>query len=1109
MMTPCPRSVVRPVSVLALCFGLLSFAPVEAKRGKKEVTEKPRTSLEAESFRGLALRGIGPALMSGRISDIAIHPTDRNTWYVAAGSGGVWKTTNRGTTWSPIFDREASYSIGCLAIDPSNPEVIWVGTGENVSGRHVGFGDGVYRSRDGGKSWTNLGLSNSEHIAKIHIDPRDSNVVLVASEGPLWSPGGERGIFRTEDGGETWVSVLSIGEDTGVTDLVADPRDPEVLYAAAYQRRRQVWSLLAGGRESGLWKSTDGGRSWRRLEKGLPAGKMGKIGLAVSPMLPGVVYATIEAQEEERGFYRSQDSGESWEKRSDYVSGGTGPHYYQEIYASPHIADRVYQMDVWLKVSDDGGKTFQALGEPDKHSDNHALAFDVADPEYLLAGSDGGLYETFDHGTSWRFVANLPLTQFYKIAVDNSEPFYNVVGGTQDNGTQHGPSATLNVHGILNRDWTVPLGADGYACALDPELPQVMYGETQVGSLYRVDLRTGEALGIQPQSGRGDSVERWNWDAPLLISPHSSSRLYFGSHRLWRSDDRGDSWTPISEDLTLGENRYELKMAGRVRSIDDLYDNGAMSQYATLTALAESPLVEGLIYTGSDDGVIAVSEDGGGRWRRVETLPGGPARAFVNELTASPMDPDMVFAAVDRHKTGDFQPYLLKSVDRGRTWSSIAGDLPDRHLVWSIAQDHERKELLFAGTEFGIFFTVDGGDHWLKLEGGVPTIAFRDLVIQRRESDLVGGSFGRGIYILDDYSPLRQVSEDSLEQEAHLFPVRDAWWYVPSTPLAVRDRGYQGSSFFRAQNPPFGALFTVYLKDTSETAKDLRRKQEKELEEQGQDIPFPGWDVLEEEALEKESRWVLTVKDVAGRVIRRLSIADQAGFQRIAWDFRWPAPDPVPLQEPGPLAPWASPDHGPLVVPGTYRVELARLEPLGLERIAGVQEFKVRLLENSALPVEKFSEMAEFQRRTSELYRQVQGAVRELGRGEERLQLLEKALLQTPAADLGLMGRIRSLRRELYGVRKQLVRDRVRSRLRESSIPTVEERISEITFGHWETRSGPTETHRQSLEIASERFDDLLPQLQRLLEQDLREIEDALEAAGAPWTAGRSLPRPF
>ena len=808
---------------------------------KKDTAEAEGRKLSAKTLEGLKLRNIGPAFMSGRIADVAIDPTRPSTWYVAVGSGGVWKTLNAGTTWTPLFDGEGSYSIGCLTLDPQNPNVVWVGTGENVGGRHVGFGDGVYRSRDGGASWQNLGLKESQHISKIVVHPKNPDVVWVAAQGPLWSRGGERGLYKTTDGGKSWAKVLGAGEWTGVTDVVLDPRDPDLLYAATWQRQRTVAAYVGGGPESGLHRSTDGGRTWEKLTKGLPEGSMGKIGIVLSPQDPDVVYAAIELDRRQGAVYRSTNRGASWEKRSDTVSGGTGPHYYQELYASPHAEGRIYLADVRLQVSDDGGKTFRRVEEKDKHSDNHALSFRRDAPDYLLAGTDGGLYESFDLAKTWRFVSNLPVTQFYKIAVDDAEPFYTVYGGTQDNSTQGGPVRTDSVNGITNGDWFVTLFADGYQPATEPGNPRIMYSHWQNGNLVRVDRITGERVYIQPQGEPGDAPERFNWDAPILVSPHSPSRIYHASQRVWRSEDRGDNWRAISPDLTRNQDRMKLPLMGRQWSWDAAWDLLAMSTFGTITSLAESPKQEGLLYAGTDDGILQVSEDSGKTWRRIElgTLPGVPASAFVNDVKADLFDANTVYVALDDHKTGDFRPHLLKSTDRGRTWISIAGDLPARHLVWRLVQDHVKRGLLFAGTEFGVFFTVDGGSRWVKLGGDVPTIAFRDLAIQRRENDLVCGSFGRGIFVLDDYSALRELSEQALSKPAALFPVRKGWWYVERDPFGETGKASQGAAFFTAPNPPFGAVFTYHLAEGLKSREKKRQEQEKPLVKEGKDTPFP------------------------------------------------------------------------------------------------------------------------------------------------------------------------------------------------------------------------------------------------------------------------------
>ncbi|MCX6550049.1 MAG: glycosyl hydrolase, partial [Acidobacteria bacterium] len=851
------------VLVVALSIAPLAQKPKASppKPDAPAASQSPKRLVTEAALSGLAFRNIGPAVMAGRISDIAIHPKRRHVWYVTAGSGGVWKTENAGTTWTPIFDSQGSYSIGCVTIDPSTPDTIWVGTGENVSGRHVGIGDGVYKSLNGGKTWTNMGLRQSDHISRILVDPRNSSVIYVAAEGPLWSSGGERGLYKSTDGGVTWAPSLEINKDTGVASAELDPSNPDIVYAAAYQRRRSVAAFVGGGPDSGIYKSMDAGKTWRKLTVGLPGGDIGKIGLAVSPIDPRIVYATVEASPDERGFYRSTDKGESWEKRNSYISSGTGPHYYQEIFADPNTFDRVYQMDPGLRVTHDGGKTWQRVPEKNKHGDNHAMAFVPGDADYILNGSDGGVYESRDLGRTWRFFENMPITQFYKLSLDNAKPFYNIHGGAQDNGTQAGPSRTLNAHGISNADWIVTYGADGYACAVDPTDPDIVYLEWQEGNLVRYDRRSQETVYISPRPAADEAPLRFNWDSPVIVSPHAHTRIYYGSQYVWRSDDRGDSWTKISPDLTRNIFRLEQPIMGRTWSADALWDHGAMSMYSTITTISESPLVEGLLYAGTDDGHVQVTEDGGRTWRNIDALPGVADRFFVNEIKASRLEKDTVFVAVDQHKTGDYKPYLLRSDDRGRTWRSIAGDLPQRGWVWSVAQDHVKKELLFAGTEFGIYVTLDGGSRWVKLSGGAPVIAFRDIEIQERENDLVGASFGRSFFVLDDYSPLRLASEEAFAKDALLFPVKKAYMYVPQTPIGDSAKGMYGETYFTAPNTPFGAVVTYYLKDSIKTAAEARRDREQAQQKEGKAVTFPGWDALRAEDGEDKPAIIVTVTD--------------------------------------------------------------------------------------------------------------------------------------------------------------------------------------------------------------------------------------------------------
>ncbi len=1057
-----------------------------------------------EMVSGLKLRSIGPALMGGRIADIAVNPTNSSNWYVAAGSGNLWKTNNSGITWQPVFDHQPSYSIGTVAIDPNNTETVWVGTGENVSGRHVGWGDGIYRSQNGGKTWQKMGLGKSEHIGKILIDPRNSNVVLVAAEGPLWSSGGDRGVFKTEDGGQTWQLVLKIDKNTGVTDIEFDPSNPDIVYAAAYQRRRHTWSLLGGGPKSGIYKSSDNGTSWKQVTSGLPQGDMGKIGLAVTPANSNLVYATIEANNQEKGFYKSTDKGESWAKQSSYTSGGTGPHYYQEIEVSPENPDLIYQMDVFIHVSRDGGKHFDYLGTGrEKHSDNHAFWIDPNNGQHIIAGTDAGLYESFDEGTKWRHFPNLPISQFYKLGLDNAEPFYNIVGGAQDLGTLIGPSRTMHSEGVRNQDWYVPLGADGYDSHFDPTDPNTAYIEIQGGLLHRYDRQSHEVLNIQPQAGPNDVPERWNWDSPILISPHDNKRIYFGSQRLWRSDNRGDAWTPISGDLTTNTNRYELELMDRVWSVDALYDNGAMSKYATLTSIAESPLVEGLLYTGSDDGLINISEDGGQNWRKSGALPKVPARSFINDIEPSRHDENTLFAIADAHKFGDYSPYLFMSTNRGRSWQSIAGDLPKGTIVWVLKQDHEDENLLFIGTEYGLYFSYNKGTNWVKLSGGVPTIPFRDIELHRRDNDLVGATFGRGFYVLDDYSSLRNISAAAKSTSNALFPVRDAWWYIPSVPSQAKGMPTLGSTSYKSENPPFGAVFTYYLKDLPTTAKMERQKAEKNARKQSANAPFPGYEKLRSESTESKPQVLLLVKDEDGNQIRWIDGVAKNGLHRTNWDLKLPAPNPISLTTPAFKPPWVGDAEGPLTAPGKYTVELFVEYNGELISQGTPQSFIVKPVPTSSTGTD-FKAVAAFQKKTSDMMREISSASRKIGELNERLRFIYAALKQTPKATTEHFAKYKALKTALTALQTRLWGDPIRQGLDESTLPSISGRVGQVAYGHWSTRQMPTQTYRDNLEVAGRDFTQFKGNLQTYL-QDFEKYEAELAAAGAPYTKGRKF----
>lgn len=1047
--------------------------------------------LTAGTLSALRFRSIGPALMSGRIADVAVDPLQPATWYVAAGSGGLWKTVNAGTTWSPVFDGQGSYSIGCVTISPHDRNVIWVGSGEAVGGRHVGFGDGVYRSRDGGRSFENLGLKASEHIAKIVVDQRDPNFVYVAAQGPLWSGGGERGLYKTTDGGRTWRAVLAAGPYTGVTDVVLDPRNPDVLYAATHQRQRTVWALINGGPESGIHKSTDGGISWTELKQGLPGGDKGKIGLAISPQDPGVIYATIELAGGEGGFWRSGDGGASWSKQSDYVSGGTGPHYYQELWADPHRAGSVYQANVVLGRSDDGGANWQGIGNDNKHVDNHAVAFHPADPDFLLVGCDGGLYLSHDRGATFRFFDNLPLTQFYKVDVDYDWPVYHVVGGTQDNATQYGPARTLNAQGIRNADWRVLIGGDGHDCAIDPSNPDLIYCESQEGYLRRFDRVSGQSIDVRPRPGSGEEDFRFNWDSPIHVSPHSISRLYFGSKLLHRSDDHGNSWTSVSPDLSRGENRLTLKIMDRVWSVDALWDLRAMSQYGNVTSISESPVVEGLIYAGTDDGLIQVTEDGGKTWRRCDRMGETPEYAFVNDVKADRFDADVAYAVLDRHKTGDFAPYVVRSADRGRTWTSIAGDLPARHVAWRIIQDHVKPELLFVGTEFGVFCSLAGGGKWLKLSSGLPTIPCRDLEIQRREDDLVVATFGRGFYVLDDIAPLRALSEELLAEEFTLFPVRPALSFLPDDLLGGA-KGSQGDSYFSAPNPASGAVFTYHVRDAMKTLKDQREEAENEARKAGVDPPLPTWEALKAESRESRPELWLEIRGPGGELVSRVKGEAGAGMHRSAWDLTYAD---------------AAARNGVRVPPGAYSVRALRRSGEQSAPLGAAVEFEVREYGGSALPPMERAAALAFQQELLDLQRQVQGTRRVLDAALAEVREILDLVRNDRRAEAAWLTEARRLELALLDAQETLSGDNTKTRYGHESTPAILGRVSGALYEVLGVTNGPTATQQQQIAIARADYAAAIDGIRRLVETDVAALKRALDEAGMPWTRGRAIPR--
>lgn len=1070
-------------------------APAFAADDDDAADKKDEPVMSAGSFSGIAARCIGPALMSGRIVDLAINDKHPGEYFVAVACGGVWKTTNWGTTFTPVFDGEGSYSIGCVTIDPHNPSTVWVGSGENNSQRSAGYGDGVYRSLDGGKSWKNMGLKDSGHIGMIRVHPDDPNTVFVAAIGPLWNSGGDRGLYRTTDGGETWEKVLDISEHAGVNEVHFDPRDPTTMYATAYQRQRRVWTLIDGGPDSGIYKSTDGGATWREVTSGLPSVDMGRIGMAVAPANPDVLYAIVEAAQDKGGIFRSVNRGETWEKRSDYMS--TSGQYYNELFCDPHDVDTLFSMDTFSKISTDGGKTWNSIPENRKHVDSHAMWIDPVNSDHWLIGCDGGLYETYDRAQNWHFKENLPLTQFYKIAIDDAVPFFNVYGGTQDNNTQGGPTRTTDRLGIANEHWYITVGGDGFEPAVEPGNPDIIYSQWQHAGLIRFDRKSGEILDIKPREKPGDPAFVWNWDSPLIISPHSPTRLYFGSDHLHRSDNRGESWTLISGDLTSNIDRNTLEIMGEIQKPDAVAKDASTSIYGNLVTLDESPIKEGLLYVGADDGLMHMTADAGGNWRPLGAVPGVPDRSYVACLRASQHDADTVFACFDNHKAGDFKPYLFRSNDRGATWTSITGDLPERGTVYAIQQDHLDPDLLFVGTEFAAYFTVNGGQNWIKI-AGIPTIAVRDIEIQRRENDIVFGTFGRGFYVLDDYSPLRSVDEAKLTQDAVLFGVKDALSYIPRSRLDSKDgTGSQGDTFYRAENPDFGAIFTYHLSEKVKSRTERRHEAEKK-----DGWTYPTTEEFRAEDREIEPRILLTITDTNGKVVARMTGPRDKGFHRVAWDLRYPPQTPIELTE-RTYAPWSMPPAGPLAAPGTYTVTLAKEVDGVVTPLSEPRTFQVVALDNAAFAAKDKNALLAFQQKSARLQRAVTGASRIAREAQTRLDHLRAAVLKTPGLPNSALQKVDALSAKVRAVREALTGD---STLAKRSIPagsSINDRVDVVVDGLLYVTSAPTGTQVEQYGFAAAEFDVALAALRAIVDTDLPALEREFDAAGAPWTPSR------
>jgi len=1080
-----------------LIIALLLTAIPATMPAQKTHKKKPKDKTIDKAIGGLKFRSIGPAFSSGRVSDFAVNPDNPAEYFVATAAGHVWKTDNNGISFKPVFDKYGAYSTGYIVIAPHNHNIVWLGTGENNHQRDLGYGNGVYKSLDGGKSWKNMGLKKSFHIGMIDIDPRDDNTVMVAAEGSIWGPGGDRGLYKTTDGGKTWKKVLSISENTGVNNVVRDPQNPDILYATSEQRRRHVFTHISGGPESKVYKSEDGGETWRVIMKGLPKVDIGGMGIAVSPVDTNVVYLIMEAAEGKSGFFRSTDKGESWQRMSNYHSSGQ---YFNEIYCDPKNVDKVYSTQTYTQYTEDGGKTWQKFGIKNRHVDDHALWIDPINTKHILIGGDGGVYVTYDGGQTFRHISNLPVVQFYRVYVDNATPFYNVYGGTQDNNSYGGPSRSIRAEGVNKSDWVVTVGGDGFWGAVDPINPNIVYSEYQYGNLYRYDKKSGQRLKIKPVPGKNEKTFRWNWSTPFIISPHNHKRLYLGAERLFKSDDMGNSWQEISPDLTAHLDRNTWKVMGKYWSAEAVRKDVSTSLFGTLVSLDESPVQESLIYTGSDDGVIQVTENGGKIWRKIDKFPGVPQYTYVSDVFADRFNANTVYASFDNRKRNEFKPYLLKSTDKGKTWQNIAGDLPKNQVVHSISQDTKNKNLLFAGTELGIYFSVDGGKHWTQLKNGIPDVAVRDITIQARENDLVLATFGRGFYILDDISPLRQISKEFLQNNnSYLFPVKDALQYVQT-----HKKYGQGETDFYAPNPPYGAVFTYYLKEAPQSTMETRRKKEKELFKKGEKIKQPTWKELYDEKLEEPSYLLFTITDDENNEVKKVVAKPQKGIHRVSWNLKYDNPFPVD-EDLKKFNPFEKDNFGIPVLPGTYHVKMDLYDKGQLKSLIAPVSFKVKRLNNTTLSPADDKEFKVYFTELQHTVKLLHKLEHQVAKMKKQITLMKQTAIKSAKAGPGLMTEIQKAEKAinklvfaLHGVRPKASYEEIPPH----KLP-LDERFSRLAWVHINSTDPITTTEKNQLKIVKEQIQELKPQADKIQKEQIDKISEKLDIIDAPWTPGR------
>lgn len=1022
------------------------------------------------ALKNLKFRSIGPATMGGRIDDFAVVESNPRIIYTATAAGGIFKTTNGGITWEPIFDDQPNSTIGDIALAPSDPSILYVGTGEPNNRQSSSWGAGVFKSMDAGKTWQQVGLKDTHHIGRIVIHPSDPNIVYVAALGHLWGPNHERGVFKSTDGGATWSQSLYIDDDTGVSDIAMDPQSPNILYAAAYERRRTVFGYNGGGPKGGLYRTIDGGSHWTKLTNGLPAsGDIGRCAVEVYRKNPNIVYALIENMAQ-GGIYRSEDKGATWAKMSDT---DPRPSYYSQIRIDPNNDQKVWVLGAPLYYTEDGGRTFRDDRWQKIHSDFHALWIDPANSDHILVGSDGGITVTFDGGRNWDYLNNIPIAQFYEIAYDMEKP-YNLCGGLQDNFSWCGPSATLNTRGIANDEWFTVSGGDGFYARIDPQDHNIVYAESQDGNIQRRDLRTGESRSIRPLEDNDKSPRyRFQWNSPMLISQFDNKTIYYGGNYVFKSTNRGDSWERLGPDLTTGVERDKLPILGKVPDKETLSRHDGVQQFPCITTMAESPKDAAVLWAGTDDGNVQVTRDGGKTWTNVAgKVPGVKKGAYVSRIETSHFDAGTAYVAFDNHRSDDFSVYIYTTANYGNSWTRITSGIPEEAgTVHVIREDPVNRNLLFAGTEFGLFVSVNRGTGWQKMASGLPTVPVDDIQIHPRDHDLILATHGRSLWIMDDIGPLEQISDNELSTDLHVFDMRPGvTWHL------ANNKGFTGARDFIAPNPPYGVIINYFLKSKPEGKNSVK----------------------------------ITVTDKSGNQVRQLTAEGEAGINRTEWDLRYESP--VERRGPGRAGEGGGAGggggfgfgggRGPLVDPGEYMITVAAL---------GKKESKPAVIEEDPRVTMSPEERTERREAIAKLY----AMAKEADSGRRKIAALRTSL--TALTDSWKRPGSKQIPDDIKKTANDLL-SQVKETLptfdteRQGQLgsagpplkytpPPINQKLTRLMFAIDSYSAIPTARQMADIAQASTELKDGLAALKKLTDEDVPRLNKMMAEAGVPYVS--------